>query len=396
MILAFRLAKENLRRHKVRSLLSTVGIIVSVFIISLIFIISDSLKSNISHQAAKLTKNMAIVNGSVSHNDLFNLPSTTPSDTLNNLDSRNISSLVNDSTINSNLVINGPITYDNRALPNINTIATTINDPKILNVQIKSGNWIDNDDSGKKWVVLGYDLANRLMGNDHVQNQVVSIKGQKYTVVGVLEKINQPLSIFGYNIDQTAFISLHNGQSSAKTDKLSQLIIQANGEVDHKQIAKALSIQHDDSSDYSINSSNNLAAKLASIVNYVSIGTSIFAGITLLISGISIMNTMLVNVIERQREIGIRKAVGATTRDIMNQFLVESLIMSVRGGAIGIILAYVVALAILIFVSIPISFSWMAVLVGFIIPVIIGIFFGVYPARRAAKQDIITALNQLT
>ena len=105
---------------------------------------------------------------------------------------------------------------------------------------------------------------------------------------------------------------------------------------------------------------------------------------------------MLVNITERRREIGIRKAVGATTRNIMGQFIAESLIMSLRGGIIGILLAYGVAAIILLFMSINLTFSWLALAVGFIVPIIVGILAGAYPAYRASRQNIIEALNQLT
>lgn len=105
---------------------------------------------------------------------------------------------------------------------------------------------------------------------------------------------------------------------------------------------------------------------------------------------------MLVNIVERKHEIGIRKAVGATTRNIMGQFIAESMIMSLRGGVVGIILAYIVAAIILLFFSINLTFSWLALGIGFVIPIVIGIIAGIYPAYKASKQDIISALNQLT
>ena len=116
----------------------------------------------------------------------------------------------------------------------------------------------------------------------------------------------------------------------------------------------------------------------------------------LLISSISLANIMLVGVIERQREIGIRKAVGADTKDIVSQFLAEALIISLRGGLVGLLLAYIVASIYLLTHSMMISFSPLAIILGLVVPTVTGLIAGVYPAYKASKQDIISALNQLT
>lgn len=397
MKLAIRLARQSLRSHKLRSRLSTIGIVISVFIISLIFIISDSLKASLANQASVLNSDSIIVNGA-SSNRLLNLVTTLPDHTLLADDADAIQNRLSGSHVVSNLILNGSASFDDTQLSNVTTVATSTVSPDDLHLTMLDGGWFSDNERDKKWVILGENLANQLIGTSHPQSQIVDIKGEKFTVVGVVQRTNQPLSVLGYDVDNTAFISLENGQSLADSDNLSQLIVTNVDNVDDAKltITKALAGNHPDDDDYAIDTASSIAERLTELVNYITIAACGVSGLILLISCISIANIMLVNITERRREIGIRKAVGATTRNIMGQFIAESLIMSLRGGIIGILLAYGVAAIILLFMSVNLTFSWLALAVGFVVPVIVGIIAGVYPAYRASRQNIIEALNQLT
>lgn len=399
MSLAIRLARQNLSNHRTRARLSTLGVVISVFIVSTIFIISDSIKFSLTEQANSLGKNTVVVNGSTSSN-ILSVSINPPRDTLIDKDLSQIKSSINsDADVISNLVLDGTTKFEDNQIDHTTILSTSITDPKSLNLELNDGSWFSDREFDKKWVILGEDLANKLIGTNHPQNQIIDIKGEKYTVVGVLKKVNQPLSLLGYNVNQSAFISLKNGVSINESDTISQIILK-NTDDDSNEIRRKvdqiLTNNHTDSSDYSIHLSSDIASRLTKIINYVTIAACSLSAVILLISCISIANIMLVNVAERRHEIGIRKAVGATTRSIINQFMAEALIMSLRGGIIGIILAYIFSAVFLLFTSISLTFSWMAILVGFVIPVIIGIVAGVYPAYRASRQDIIAALNQLT
>lgn len=399
MSLAIRLARQNLSNHKTRARLSTLGVVISVFIVSTIFIISDSIKFSLTEQADSLGKDTVIINGSTSSN-ILSISINLPKDTLTDKDLSQIkSSINNDTDIISNLVLDGTTRFEDNQIDHTTILSTSIINPKLLNLELNDGSWFSDRELDKKWVILGEDLANKLIGTNHPQNQIIDIKGEKYTVVGVLKKVNQPLSLLGYNVNQSAFISLKNGVNINESDTISQIILKNTGDGSgetRRKVDQILTNNHTDSSDYSIHLSSDIASRLTKIINYVTIAACSLSAVILLISCISIANIMLVNVAERRHEIGIRKAVGATTRSIINQFMAEALIMSLRGGIIGIILAYIFSAVFLLFTSISLTFSWMAILVGFVIPVIIGIVAGVYPAYRASRQDIIAALNQLT
>lgn len=398
MRLAIRLARQNLRSHKLRSRISTIGIVISVFLVSFILIISDSLKAGLRNQINQLSGSSIIVNGANnSELELLNLTTNLPSNTLDNRDAKYIRQATGDDII-SNQFIRGTLSFDGRQLSNATTIATSMTDPSKLGLTMADGSWFDHDELTKKWVILGEDLANRLLGTDQVQSQVVDIKGEKFTVVGIIKNSSQPLSVLGYNTNQVAFISLSNGQSITDDDSLGQIIAMGDNDANEtkRAITQLLGSNHADSGDYLVSTSQDISNRLVQLINYLTIIGCSLSVTTLLISCISIANIMMANIIERRREIGIRKAVGATTRNIMGQFLAESLIMSLRGGVVGIILAYAVAAVVLLFASISITFSWLALVIGFIVPIVVGVAAGVYPAYRASRQDIISALNQLT
>ena len=401
MRLAIRLARQSLASHKLRSRLSTIGIVISVFLVSTILIISDSLKASLEKQMEQLGNNTIIVNGRTSQG-LINLGSTAD-DTLtvsDNIAINNIASSYgnNNQIIISNLLLPGSLSFSKKTITNASIVATSIVDPSNLKLELLDGDWFSSDEIDKPWVILGENLANQLIGTDHSQSEVIDIKGYKYTVIGVLEKISQPLSVLGYDINNSAFISLDNGQKINGNNNLSQIIIRNTTDINEtkRQISQSLSRNHTDSSDYLVETSLDISNRLAKLIKYLTIGAIVIAGLILIISIVSIANIMLVNIIERRHEIGIRKAVGATTRNIMGQFIAESLIMSLRGGLIGLTLAYLISAVLLLFLSINLSFSWLALGLGFAVPVIAGIIAGLYPAYRASRQNIIAALNQLT
>lgn len=401
MRLAIRLARQSLASHKLRSRLSTIGIVISVFLVSTILIISDSLKASLEDQMKQLGNNTIIVNGRTSQG-LINLGSTAD-DTLTASDNVAINNIAssygnNNQIIISNLLLPGSLSFSKKTITDASIVATSMVDPSNLKLELLDGDWFSSDEIDKPWVILGENLANQLIGTDHSQSEVIDIKGYKYTVIGVLEKISQPLSVLGYDINNSAFISLDNGQKINGNNNLSQIIIRNTTDINEtkRQISQSLSRNHTDSSDYLVETSLDISNRLAKLIKYLTIGALVIAGLILIISIVSIANIMLVNIIERRHEIGIRKAVGATTRNIMDQFIAESLIMSLRGGLIGLTLAYLISAVLLLFLSINLSFSWLALGLGFAVPVIAGIIAGLYPAYRASRQNIIAALNQLT
>lgn len=395
MILAYHLAKNNLRAHKLRSFLTVIGIIVSVFVLSLIFIIEDSVLSNINNQLRSLSKNDLIVNGQDNKFNILGLMNT-PNNSLSNYDTSTISKIVK-SSVNSSLFLSGNASFDKNQLDNINIIATNSNFKDFNPVKMLSGDWFSEEETSYNWVILGKNLASKLIGSERARNQIINLKGVKFTVIGIAESKNLSNTAF-FDINNSAFIGLKSGQNLAKTDKIGQINVRINNDnKDTKnRIYNILKNNHKDSSDYNIINAKDYLNNTTKSLKNMKLLVVLFVVTTLIISGIAIMNIMLVGVVERRHEIGIRKAVGATNNNIRNQFILESVILTARGGLIGFALAYLVGLIISFYLSINLCFSLNALLIGLAIPVLIGIFFGVYPAVKASRGNIIDALNQLT
>lgn len=395
MILAYHLAKNNLRAHKLRSFLTVIGIIVSVFVLSLIFIIEDSVLSNINNQLRSLSKNDLIINGQDNKFNILGLMNT-PNNSLSNYDTSTISKIVK-SSVNSSLFLSGNASFDKNQLDNINIIATNSNFKDFNPVKMLSGDWFSEEETSYNWVILGKNLASKLIGSERARNQIINLKGVKFTVIGIAESKNLSNTAF-FDINNSAFIGLKSGQNLAKTDKIGQINVRINNDnKDTKnRIYNILKNNHKDSSDYNIINAKDYLNNTTKSLKSMKLLVVLFVVTTLIISGIAIMNIMLVGVVERRHEIGIRKAVGATNNNIRNQFILESIILTTRGGLIGFALAYLVGLIVSFYLSINLCFSLNALLIGLAIPVLIGIFFGVYPAVKASRGNIIDALNQLT
>ncbi len=396
MNLALHLAKDSLRHHRLRVRLSMIGIIISVFIISLVIIISDSVKLSFYHQLERIDKRSIIISGA-RDSGLINLPFSTPRDTLRNTDIKQISKILpKSSAIHSTLITSGGIQFGKTKVTS-QIIATSVTNPANLELHMLNGSWFE-DEKDKNLVILGEGLANQLLGTNQARSQVITIKGQRFTVIGIIRRTNQALSTRGYNTDYSAYISLDNGQRLIRSDNVSQIIVTKISKIDQTKtkLSQILTHQHADSSDYLITSGEDISAKMNDLVRLLVVSSLGITSLILLISSISLANIMLVGVIERQREIGIRKAVGANTRDIVSQFLAEALIISLRGGLVGLLLAYIVASIYLLTHSMIISFSPLVIILGLVVPTVTGLIAGVYPAYKASKQDIISALNQLT
>jgi putative ABC transport system permease protein len=246
-------------------------------------------------------------------------------------------------------------------------------------------------DAGARVVVIGWTVRTKLFPNvaDPV-GQMITVNGQRFTVIGWLQK--QGGSLSGDQDNQLA-MPLGALQNLTGSDRVSIILVKVTDsrtvDLVRAQIKRLLAPRFGDQ--ITVFSQDQTLGIFNALLGTLTIMLAGIAGISLLVGGIGIMNIMLVSVSERTREIGIRKAVGARTYDILSQFVIEAVMLSVTGGAVGILLGAIGALALKPLV--PTEITGWAVAVAFFFSAGVGVFFGVYPAWKASKLDPIEALR---
>jgi putative ABC transport system permease protein len=274
------------------------------------------------------------------------------------------------------------------------TTGMTAEYQKMRNLTVSDGHMISDSDerAGRNVVDIGPGLVTDLFNGGNPIGKEVTMGGQKFQVVGILSKIASG----GLGVDINSFVVMPLatsqklfGMKSVQTigvkavnkDSIPQATAQVN-----KELLKYLK-----SDDFTITDSSSLVATINQILGVVTLALGGIAAISLVVGGVGIMNIMLVSVTERTREIGLRKAVGAKPQDILVQFLIESVTLSVAGGGIGVLIGFLGALAMSQFISTTVTF-W-SVALAFGVSAAIGIIFGVAPAARASKLNPIEALK---
>ena len=291
------------------------------------------------------------------------------------------------------------IRYGRQSLREIDMSGITPNIVDIEGYGVESGRTLqDWDEEHSRFVAfIGADVAEKLFLGVDPLSKTIQIDDHGYTVVGIAEKKG---SVFGFSRDNFARVPLSTFQKIYGSRRTVNISIRGReGQMQNAQDQSRLvmrtlhHLDYHEEDDFGLITSegvNELFNSLTSVIFSVSL---FVVGISLVVGGIVIMNIMLVSVVERTKEIGIRKAVGARQQDVVNQFLVESVVLCCVGGAGGIIFAWLISWTLSQFTPLPSSFPLWAPAVAIVLCTVIGVFFGIYPARRAGKLDPIEALR---
>ena len=392
-------AIESITQNRVRAFLTMVGVTIGVLAVVLLVALGEGAQAYVSQEFADLGTNLLIVTPGKQETSGM-MPIVAGS--FRKLTYENAKEIerrgVGIKDVSPEIVGAGAVRYgDRRRDCMIFGVSPAIE--RIRDIHVQRGRFITDTDLDKnmKVCVLGSKLKEELFGTKNAMYEKVSINYSKHLVVGILESKGVTL---GIDIDDIAIVPLLSTQQMfyGGEDELYQIIVQATSPDETaaatESVREILTAAHDYTEDFTIIDQTTMLQTLDKIFVALNVMLSGIASISLLVGGIGIMNIMLVSVRERTREVGIRKAVGATRRDIGLQFVIESITLSCIGGIAGILLAYAGTFAMrMAYPQFPIHASMWSIVVAFGFSATVGVFFGAYPAVKAASVDPVEALR---
>lgn len=392
----FSIALRALLVNKTRSILTTLGIIIGVMAVILLVSLGSGLQRQITQQFEDLGSNLLFVMpGKVQFRDSREGgPPGVATNKLTQKDAKLVDQKA--SHIKATLPImttSATVGYKGNEVSTF-VIGTTQDYETFRNSPVKVGKWFSQKDvdGSNRVAVAGSTVIKDLFGegNDAIGKKI-DISGKKYEIVGVLTSKGGAL---GNDQDNQLIVPITTLQQQFDINKLSYFYAQvddsANIDAATDEIKAALG-KHLKKDEFSVVNSQEILSTFKQILGTLTAALGGIAAISLLVGGIGIMNIMLVSVTERTREIGLRKAVGATPTAIMTQFLIEAVILSLLGGIIGTLLGMGIGLIINRFI--PVHTPLWAVLIAFGVSALVGIIFGVFPARKASRLSPIEALR---
>ena len=388
---SFKMAVKAIAGNKMRSFLTILGVVIGVVAIVVLVSIGQGANSSVVESIEGMGTNLITANINARRMNPIDL------DSLNELaQNENISYVAPISSV-SGTVKAGATTYDDGVVQ-----GTTPGYESIRNWTVAEGRFLQQPDiDNRSFVaVIGSEAATEMYGTTHAVGETFSLNGYTITVVGVLAEVGSSAS--GSN-DNQILIPFTLAQRLSNQTSISSFYVSAvsSSQVTQAQavvesyLEKAFANYNTNSfgTQYSVFNQSEMLSTLSETTNTLTLMLGGIAAISLLVGGIGIMNIMLVSVSERTREIGIRKAIGAARGNILMQFLIESLVVSLMGGLMGLAISVVAVNALApvlqMTLTIPVNVAWMAIAFS----VFIGVVFGMYPANKASKLRPIEALH---
>jgi len=397
-------AYYSLRSTRLRTFLTILGVAIGVASITTILSLSGGVTKLVSDQVEDLGGNIAVVRpGTVSKNlnDFANPASAGmfTTSTLTEKDLQDIESIEGVQAAAPLMVFSGSLrsSSDDDSATTGTVVATTPALEKITNLPIQDGQFIDTV-TNENTAVIGSQLSIDIFGTSQSIGQTFVFRGEIFTIIGVLKHINNPINYNVVDFDRSVIINFASGKGfNQGIAQIQQINISAESVDKLPGVIKAtnaqLSKNHQQEADFTVLSGDEIAKPTSQFFLAVTTVMTVIAAISLVVGGIGIMNIMLVGVAERTREIGLRKAVGASNGNIVNQFMTEALIMSLLGGLLGYIGGYLIAFAISTALPFDPIINWEIAAIALGVAAIVGSVFGLYPAIRAARKDPIESLR---
>ena len=387
---SFKMAWKAIVSNKMRSFLTMLGIIIGVMALNVLVSLTNGATSSIMSSIDSLGNNLFMVSISddkgnpIKYTELYDF-----------IESDELAYAAPDAS--TSVTASGTTNTEKTVSVN----GTNPDYQNIMSSEVEYGRFLSNPDldNHSNVAVLNHDMATKLFGRTDIVGETVKLSGVSYTVIGVLAEDKTAANYgFGENytayIPYTSLIRLTDSVSTSVTNFYVTATDENNMTLAEAVLTQKLNDRFDNDTDaYSVVNQSSIAETADSISNMMSMLMGGIAGISLLVGGIGIMNIMLVSVTERTREIGIRKAIGAGYWSIMLQFLIEALVVSILGCAVGIGLAVAAIKIVSNVTGTAYAVSKTVVWLSVAFSVAIGVIFGIYPANKAARKKPIDALR---
>lgn len=404
----FKTAVRGLTSHRSRSVLTILGIVIGITAIMIVMAVSQGAKDLILSQIQGLGSQTIIIRAGREPEG----PSDFASIFTASLKDREVEALKNKSLVRGvvavapNVVGSGTAVYGSET-KNASLLGTSPDILQALEIYPRYGTFFTEADvAGRSSVaVLGAEVKKELFGDSDAIGQTIKYYDRNFKVIGVFDDIGQ---IGAFDIDTNIIVPVttanqyllgQNHYTVIMVRVESEDVVERAADDIRQTLRELHNITDPDKDDFYVATQADLAERVGTITGVLSALLLSVAAISLVVGGIGIMNIMLVSVTERTREIGLRKAVGATTGDIMTQFLFESVLLTSTGGVIGISLGAVLSFLLSIILTQYLGVDWgfafpiQGALIGFSVAALVGLIFGIYPARQASVKSPIEALR---
>ena len=397
---AFLIALKEIKRNILRSILTILGIVIGVASVIAMVLIGDGTTANVKENISKLGTNMLTLRvgqerrGPPREDNSAKAFEDDDIVAIKN-EIQNVKAVASENSSSINIV------YGNKS--NASFVIGTNNDYFIIkDWELSDGRIFDESElsTGKSSCILGSTIVKQLFEDENPIGANIRLKSFSCNVIGVLK--SKGASAFGRDQDEVVIVPLKMSQRKIKGDKdISSILISI---TEGKYIENAKSditalmqerraIKVGESDNFYIRDMEEILSTMTSTTKMLTYLLGSIAAISLLVGGIGIMNIMLVSVTERTREIGTRLAIGAMENEVLLQFLVEAIVLSTLGGIIGIFLGLSIGVVVVNMMDLPFILNEQIILISFIFSTLIGVFFGYFPAQKAAKLNPIDALR---